>query len=229
MTQTAPLAGIPQTAPVFPLPGVVFFPRTVLPLHIFEPRYRTMIADAEKGDRCIAVSLLRAGWEKEYDGAPAFHDVGCVGAMTDVTRTGDGRYYLKLVGLRKVILGDLVGVEPYRTACIQPVEESVPGDFDPESRGDLARLLGACAVLVQELSEKAFPMVTVKEGLPYETVVNSVCAHVGLPPEIKQSLLETNDLRNRCVRLTDFLEEHLQRLLLSRGPEAGEHGTVTVN
>jgi len=61
---------IPEAVPVFPLPNVVFFPHTILPLHIFEPRYRTMVADAERGDGCIAISLLREGWEKDYEAAP---------------------------------------------------------------------------------------------------------------------------------------------------------------
>jgi uncharacterized protein len=228
MTRPDPSFSIPAAAPVFPLPNAVLFPHTILPLHVFEPRYRTMVAEASRGEGCIAVSLLRPGWEKDYEGSPAYHEIGCVGRMTDVALTGDGRYYLKLVGLRKVALGEPIRSSPYRTAPIRAIEEMPPGDHSPSNREDLVRLLGACAVLVQEISEKPFPMVTLNEGLPYETVVNSVCAHVGLPPEVKQSLLEIDDLRERCLKLTAFLEAHLQKLLLSREKAArgGDPGLV---
>jgi len=229
MTLPDSSVAIPEAAPVFPLPNVVFFPQTVLPLHVFEPRYREMVENADKGDRCIAMSLLMPGWEQEYEGTPAFHEIGCIGRITELRKTEDGRYYLKLVGMRKVALLDPSGASPYRTARIRPIEETVPDDLAPESRDDLVRLLGACVVLVQEVSEKPFPMVTVKEGLPYETVVNSVCAHAGIPAGVKQSLLEIDDVRERCLKLTDFLETHLQRILLSRTAEEGDGGSGPVH
>jgi len=58
------------TIPVFPLPDLVFFPHATLPLHIFEPRYREMTEDALRGDRLIAMALLKPGWERAYDGNP---------------------------------------------------------------------------------------------------------------------------------------------------------------
>ncbi|MBI3450345.1 MAG: LON peptidase substrate-binding domain-containing protein [Acidobacteria bacterium] len=210
----------PQTAPVFPLPTVVLFPSTILPLHIFEPRYRAMIADAERGDGCIAMSLLKAGWERDYEGNPDYCEVGCLGRITSLQRTEDGRYHLKLVGLRKVALGDLVGSSPYRTARIQPIAETIPDNSTGAGREDLVRLFGACTVLVQEMAGESTPMVTLGEHLPYETVVNSVCAHVGLPPEVKQLLLEIDEIRERCLKLTTFLEAHLQKVVLSRAPGA---------
>jgi len=211
---------IPQTAPVFPLPTVVLFPNTILPLHIFEPRYRAMIADAERGGGCIAMSLLKAGWEQHYEGNPDYCEVGCLGRITSLRRTDDGRYNLRLVGLRKVALGHLVGSSPYRTARITPIPETIPDGSTVADRDDLVRLLGACTVLVQEMGGKSTPMVTLGEHLPYETVVNSVCAHVGLPPEVKQSLLEIDEVRERCLKLTTFLEAHLQKVVLSRATGA---------
>src|SRR5687768_2370471 len=67
--------------PLFPLPNVVLFPRAVLPLHIFEERYKTMAADALAGDRLVAMALLRPGWEKSYYGRPAIEPVVCVGTI----------------------------------------------------------------------------------------------------------------------------------------------------
>lgn len=73
-----------ELGPVFPLPNAVLFPDTVLPLHIFEPRYRQMIHDAANGDGRIAVALLEPGYEEEYEGAPAFHRVGTVGRIENL-------------------------------------------------------------------------------------------------------------------------------------------------
>ena len=73
---------LPATLPLFPLPNVVLFPNVFLPLHIFEPRYRAMVADALKGDRLIGMVLLRPGWESDYEGRPPVFPTGCAGLIT---------------------------------------------------------------------------------------------------------------------------------------------------
>ena len=69
--------------PVFPLPDLVFFPGTVVPLHIFEHRYRGMVRDAAAGERLVGLALLRPGFEQDYDGTPEIHPVGTVGIIED--------------------------------------------------------------------------------------------------------------------------------------------------
>ena len=71
---------------IFPLPNVVLFPNVFLPLHVFEPRYRAMVADALNGDRMIGMVLLRPGWEGEYEGRPPIYAVGCAGLITHAER-----------------------------------------------------------------------------------------------------------------------------------------------
>ena len=80
---------------------VVLFPNVFLPLHIFEPRYRQMIADALAGDRIIGMVLLRPGYEDDYEGPPPIYATGCSGLITHVERIEDGRYNLMLRGLEK--------------------------------------------------------------------------------------------------------------------------------
>jgi Lon protease-like protein len=215
---------LPGTAPVFPLPDTVFFPRTVLPLHIFEPRYREMIARTLEGNGYIAMALRRSG-----DGETGYYPVGCLGRIAKSRKTDDGRYYLQLVGLRKVSFGEVVGAEPFVTARIAPIDEMIPADTAPGSHDDLVKLLGACTILFQEVSEKQFPMVSIKEGLPYEAVVNSICFHLGLPTDVKQSLLEEDDLRNRCHQLTELVNRYLHKIVFSRDDEAGSNDEGLVN
>ena len=92
---------IPDRLPVFPLPNVVLFPKTYLPLHIFEPRYRQMVADATIGGQCIAMALLKEGWETDYYGNPPIYPIMCVGRLVSVQSLADGRSNILLQGLER--------------------------------------------------------------------------------------------------------------------------------
>ena len=97
---------LPSEIPLFPLPNVVLFPAALLPLHIFEPRYRAMVEDALEGERLIGMVMLRPGWEHEYESAPAVYPVGCAGFITHAERLPDGRYNIILRGVEKFRLLD---------------------------------------------------------------------------------------------------------------------------
>src|SRR5437588_12933760 len=89
-------------ARLFPLPNLVLFPALVQGLHIFEPRYRQMTADALDGDRLIVLALLRPGWEADYAGQPRIFPVACLGRIITEQRLVDGRFNLILRGLRRM-------------------------------------------------------------------------------------------------------------------------------
>src|SRR5258706_14355947 len=105
-----------RTVPLFPLPNVVLFPRAVLPLHIFEERYRAMTADVLGSHRQVAMALLRPGWEKDYYGRAAIEPVVCVGTILSHERLADGRYNFLLQGHTRARGVEEVGDEPYRLA-----------------------------------------------------------------------------------------------------------------
>jgi Lon protease-like protein len=90
--------------PIFPLPNVVFFPHTLLPLHIFEPRYRKMLADCLAGERRLAVVLLRPGWEADYYGRPAVHSVAGAGEIIQSEMLPNGRSNIVLRGLGRIVI-----------------------------------------------------------------------------------------------------------------------------
>src|SRR4051812_14777924 len=114
---TSPLADFGGTVRLFPLPNLVLFPQVGQPLHIFEPRYRRLTADALAGDRLIAMALLRPGWESDYEGRPAIHPVACVGKVVADQRLDDGRYNLLLRGLARArVLAEGQTDRPYRSA-----------------------------------------------------------------------------------------------------------------
>jgi Lon protease-like protein len=113
--------------PVFPLPSLVLFPDTIVPLLIFEDRYRVMVKDALEGDRLIAMALLKSGWETQYTGTPAFHDRVCVGSIVGHEKLQDGRYKMLLYGLfRAEVLEEVPsGETPYRRARVQITPDAV--------------------------------------------------------------------------------------------------------
>ena len=103
--------------PIFPLPEVVFFPDTVLPLHVFEPRYRQMIADCLAGDRWLGVAMLRPGWEKDYQGRPPVHDVAGAGEILQAEVLADGRFNILLDGRARVRILEEEAAERVSVPC----------------------------------------------------------------------------------------------------------------
>ena len=134
---------LPPTIPIFPLPNVVLFPHVFLPLHIFEPRYRAMVADALEGDRLIGMVLLRPGWEGRYDGRPPVYPIGCAGVITHHDRLPDGRYNIVLRGLQKFrITGEDEG-RLYRVARIEGQHETLAeGEREEIGAADVGEAVG---------------------------------------------------------------------------------------
>src|SRR6266404_347720 len=113
----SPLAGFCGVARLFPLPNLVLFPHVMQPLHIFEPRYRQMTADALSGDRYIAMVLPMPGWEDSYEAAPPLHPVACIGRIIAEQLLDDGRYNILLRGLARVrIVKEIHCKKMYRIA-----------------------------------------------------------------------------------------------------------------
>src|SRR5262249_44834140 len=136
-------------ARLFPLPNLVLFPGVLQGLHIFEPRYRQMTADALAEDRLIALVLLSSGWELQYAGRPAIYDTACLGRIETDQRLEDGRYNLQLRGLERIhIRQEIETGKLYRSARVQVLEE-VPvteAHVESELRRRLARVVPAwCA------------------------------------------------------------------------------------
>src|SRR5687768_1924504 len=94
----APLAEGEFLLPLFPLPNVVFFPHTRLPLHVFEPRYRQMLHDVLESDQKFGLVLLRPGWEANYYGSPPVHEWGTMATVEQAMQLEDGRYNIVIQG-----------------------------------------------------------------------------------------------------------------------------------
>jgi len=217
---------VTRAIPVFPLPDVVFFPKTVLPLHVFETRYRTMVKDALAGDAMIAVALLSPGWERRYEGSPSYYPIATAGKMEEVETTADGRYYFKLQGLMRVRLGDVLRDAPYRLVRAEEFPESRVDENDPAIRRAKLDLLASQVGLVRELTGNDHPRLVLDERMSFEAAVNGACASLPAEPSIRQSLLALDDLVERHRRAAALLDEILERVvaLKSRGEGPGSSG-----
>jgi Lon protease-like protein len=128
----------PSEMPVFPLPHVVLFPQTTLPLHIFEPRYRRMVEDVLSGDRWIAVSLLREGTDPTGVVPPPFHELAGLGYLVRSARLPGGEYNIMLQGKVRARLREIPSSHPYRMVQVEPLYETTSWLREREG----ARLLG---------------------------------------------------------------------------------------
>ena len=196
---------LPPTLPIFPLPNVVLFPQVFLPLHIFEPRYRSMVADAIGGDRLIGVVLLRPGWESDYDGRPPVFPVGCAGVITHHDRLPDGRFNIVLRGLEKFRITGEETDRLYRVAHVDSLEERLDGHRE-EIAAARQRLEG---MLIPKprgrgASESGLPI-----SMSDEDLVNTLAQYMDLEPLEKQALLERSGPLDRCRSLIELLEMKL--------------------
>ena len=195
-------------ARLFPLPNVVLFPQMVLPLHIFEPRYRQMTSDALAGDLLIAMTLLQSGWESDYEGRPAIHPVACLGRIVDHQRLPDGRFNLHLRGLsRAQIIREIDSDKLYRIAKIELLrEEPTAADFDEKLRSQLLQVVPAWCEAHGPAAE-VFPKV-IQSNLPFGVICDVLGFSLPLPVEFKQQLLEELQIDERARTLLAYLETH---------------------
>jgi uncharacterized protein len=197
--------------PLFPLPNVVLFPNVFLPLHIFEPRYREMVADALDGDRMIGMALLRPGWERDYEGRPPIFPIGCSGLLTHNEKLPDGRYNIVLRGIERFRIVEEDQSRSYRRAVIEPLREQT---LDAGDRTAILHQRSRLeSMLVPSQSSAGDPRMP--SSMSDEDLINALAQYLDLEPLEKQALLEKASLRTRAESLVELLE---MKILMARTP-----------
>lgn len=191
--------------PIFPLPGLVFFSHTRVPLHIFEERYRTMISEALDSDNRIGLVLLKPGWQRSYAGNPEVYEHGTMGVIETSSRYADGRYDILLRGVVRYRIVDEISHEPYRVARVVADPEF---HGSPERIPELRKSLNALAqrYLDNFPNEPDLPEI---ESAPFDSLVNALVMAVNLPGETKQQFLALDDLSRRASSIEEVLRERL--------------------
>jgi Lon protease-like protein len=194
--------------PLFPLPNLVFFPQTRLPLHVFEPRYRQLITDVIASDQRFGIVLLRPGYESNYFGAPAVYACGTVAHVEQTVTLDDGRYNILVHGQTRFRILDEFSREPYRVARViaQPQVESD------------ATAAYAQRMWLTELSQQYLRYLPEQDAVPeiasvsLEALTNALIMSLTLDVAEKQRLLETDDLVARAEEVGDELQGRIENL-----------------
>jgi uncharacterized protein len=207
---------------VFPLPNLVLFPGSQLSLHLFEPRYREMMADCLREPRpLLALAQLKPGWQADYYGRPPLHDVAGAGRVVRQARRADGTYDIELVGVARVRLEELPPNQSYRRAAATLLPDRLPPRGVP--RTELTTLLTLAAQVI-DLASRAnsgarAPLFASERDAP-PLLLDKLADQFVADPEARQQLLETFDVGERL----DLLKQSIAGLhvaLLSADPHNG--------
>ena len=197
--------------PIFPLPDVVLFPHTLLPLHIFEPRYREMVKDCLAGDRRLAMALLRPGWETDYYGRPPVYAIAGAGEITQHEELPDGRYNILVRGTMRIgILAEVPADKPYRTVRARPL----PDRFDEAESKSLADRVERLKVfylrILSEVQKSNSELTKLCGGVKDPgIIVDRIAGAVVADAETRQQVLEAVEVSTRI----GLIQEHLLTVL----------------
>jgi Lon protease-like protein len=197
-----------QELPIFPLPNVVLFPRTVLPLHIFEPRYKQMVADALEGSRQIGMVLLQPGWESKQNESPEIFDTGGMGLITQYKDLEEGRYNILLSGRHRYRIVEFIREKPYRVARVRLLQEVMP---DKQEMNEISTELILGFRELTEANTQLGLEPDVIEKLDFPTLVNSICSSLNLSIYDQQQLLEMNSVKVRATTVLGILRRQIAR------------------
>jgi Lon protease-like protein len=205
---------------IFPLPDLVLFPNALLPLHIFEPRYRDMMADILEGSRLVAVVRLMPGFEDDYDGRPGVCSVAGVGRCLAADRLPDGRYNIMVRGLARV----RIETEHPPTTSYRRVRARILGDDRSVRPGQVADLHHELLAMCDRLAD------VVPDGDPLRQLSRVVPTGGGCADVVASALVRDPDVRQVLLELLDPAErleqviEYVSMLIGQFGP-----GNRTVN
>lgn len=197
-TRSEPPASAKPVVPVFPLPNVFLFPGCVMPLHIFEPRYRQMIEDLlDRPGRLVMGTL--ADDNVIGDEKPALVEVGGLGEIGRHERLADGRFLIWLIGLARVRIHEVASDRAYRLVAI---EQMLEVDVDAADAPDVSQRVRAALLL------RSPEFVNLPADLPLTHLVDLLMQRIQLPQSVMVELFCECDLRNRAERA---LIEHDRR------------------
>jgi Lon protease-like protein len=210
--------------PLFPLENVVLLPEGVIPLHVFEPRYRQMMEDALAGDRRIGMIAVRPDAAHQMAGDPPLYEIGCAGFIAEHQRLADGRFHLLLRAVHRFrIVRELPrdARRLYRVAEVEALEEQ------PGPEGVALRARDRAIELLDSLArrtlgpERGIDVASLR-ALGLAQFASGVGQSVGLPTPEKQALLEAQTLAERLEQLANALDFQLALgdLAAAEGPES---------
>jgi uncharacterized protein len=198
--------------PIFPLPDVTLFPHTLLPLHVFEARYRLLVIDALERNRRLAIARLRPGYEATYAGKPPVHAMAGLGEIVSCERLANGRYNILLRGEARLRIEQELPTDTlYRVVTGRRLDDREPAA--DAAADDLTRIRAACRSLLGALARPADLLDTaLAEGQAPGVIADRVAASVLPDADLRQRLLETLDVPTRVTQVADAVEALVREL-----------------
>lgn len=188
---------------------MVFFPKTLLPLHIYEPRYRKMIADALGGDQTVCVALLKPGWETDYEGSPDVYPVACLGRIVQHEALPDGRFNVVLHGESRVMIEGYDQLTPYRVGRLRTLQQDAAWTEGADVASESLELLRLFQQMFEHQAAAAQLSAVLGPELSPEGILNSVAMNLNVEPKVKQFLLEIDSVAARYRSVLKILREAL--------------------
>ena len=197
--------------PLFPLPKVVLFPGARLPLHVFEPRYREMISDAEENEGLIGMVCLRERRSKSDSGHSPVHSVACLGQIRNLQRLPDGRFLMQLVGIQRARIREELDVQkPYRVARVDLIPDII-SPLEPEPIDNLFQhALESFNQVLRNLADLPGSLVSIQKEAPTGLLLDVLSYYLPVDSLIKQRLLEESEVHQRARLLSRILDELAQ-------------------
>jgi Lon protease-like protein len=194
--------------PLFPLPSLVFFPGTRVPLHVFEPRYKQLISDALAAEQRFGIVLLKPGFEPNYYGAPPLFEHGTMAQIEQSVQLDEGKYNILVRGVVRFRIVEMTAEQPYRIARVVASPEREPDPMEAWAQRQW----------LTELSQRFLEFMPGDGEVPelasatLESLSNALVMSLNLDATEKQKLLELDQIITRANRVGDLLAERLQTL-----------------
>lgn len=205
MVKSYSQADLPETIPIFPLPGALLLPRTRLPLNIFEPRYLAMLDDTLRSDHRM-IGMIQPLEDPTGGDTGRLHHIGCAGRLISFSETDDGRYLITLGGVSRFrLLGKVDGFTPYVRAAVDwSTFERDLGETETDKGFDRPKFLGILARYFDTVNLSS-DWDSLKEA-DEELLINSLAILCPFEPEEKQALLEAPSLETRRETIVTLME-----------------------
>ena len=211
-------ADLPKVVPVFPLPGALLLPRGQMPLNIFEPRYLQMVDDALRDGHRLIGMIQPDVTHSSSSEHPTLFKVGCVGRITQLAESGDGRYILELTGVARFkVVEEQTVLTPYRQCRVDFTAftddfTARKGEEDVDRRALLKTLTQFLKINNLKVDWDGI------EGAPNEALVNALAMMSPYGAAEKQALLEAPTLKDRAEILIAVTEMDLAKKRTSGDP-----------
>ncbi|HEX4142546.1 MAG TPA: LON peptidase substrate-binding domain-containing protein [Pirellulales bacterium] len=196
---------------LFPLPDLVMFPHVMQPLHVFEPRYRDLVAASVADDHLLGMAVLAPGWESNYEGRPAIGSIACLTRIASCRQLPDGRYNLFVLGLQRVeIVREIEPNEKFREAEVRLLEDLYPAAGSPLRPALQQKLTATFKQILPKLSdnfEQFAPLLS--NEIPLGMLTDIVAFAVDLGHDVKRQLLEEQSVDRRAELLLARLADPL--------------------